>query len=159
MSKQLSLLDTNELSTYDKEQFKKEKAKEFINEMGLEIIDEPVAKEVKKEISINDYIRFNNQFYKVRSILRHQIWAVRLGDTDTIAFSVYDVDNVSDNIQSLLRKGDVIIVKNEFSNVQEVIFLELLNNGDLYVFDELLGSTLVLKNYKIQLMKGELKDV
>ena len=155
MNKQLNLLDNNELNSYEKELIQKAKGDKFISEMDVNIIDEMPNTKTKKDITIHDYIRFNNKFYQVKSVLRHQLWVSRLNDTAMLSFCVEDVESYASDIQGLLEKGDLLLVKNEFRNIQEVMFIELLKDGGLYVYDELLGATLVLKNYEIKQMKGK----
>lgn len=156
MDKQLGLLGDNSLNAKDKEHLIKEQREKSLQELGIEEIEKDPSFE--QQIVVNNYVRYQDIFYKIDSVLRRNVFCTRLTkEKGIICLAVNELQGASDNVLELLQKGDVIVIKNQYCNIQEVIFLELLNDG-IYVYDMYFEQVMIVKDFEFLRLKGRLQD-
>lgn len=156
MDKQLDLFADNNLNAKDKEHLIQEQREKALQDLGVEMAEKKPSYITK--IAVNNYVRYQDGFYKIDSVMRKNVFCTRLTqEKGIICFAVNELQGASDNVLELLQKGDVIVVKNQYCNIQEVIFLQFLSDG-IYVYDEYYEQGMVLKDFEFLRLKGRLQD-
>lgn len=131
MIKQSNIYTGLELDPIEKYNLQKErKEKVFADlqkEIGLRIVDDF---ETKKNLKIEKgmFVRTNSHLFKVQYFVKDLINGVSLFDKKECFIERKAIQNCGDEILNILKKGDIILVKNENKIILKCMFLKLENN-------------------------------
>lgn len=121
-------LELDPVEKYNLQNERKEKVfADLQKEIGLQIVDDF---EIKKNIFIEEgmIIRTNSHLFKVQYFVKDFIKGVSLFDKKECFIERQAIRNSSYDILEILKKGDIIFVKNENGIILKCMFLKFENN-------------------------------